>query len=208
MGRNQTTSDLEHRVVTYVSVEKEDRFFGSRLGSWINENMSRRSFDFGLGAAGAGTALASVIFAGVMMMGDNSHPQFGGAEYLLLFTRPLQSAAVTNPPMAAARHRELGIDYSATGSIGTAARQKTPESIDDATGPTPNTSRASASPQQLRKDYKVTNVSGGVATLRGQQGSLVVETGSLMPNGDIVVSIDRRAGHWVVVTSGGLIEAQ
>jgi hypothetical protein len=58
------------------------------------------------------------------------------------------------------------------------------------------------------KDYVLTSVTGGVASIKSPKGAFIVETGSFMPNGDLVLSIDRRAGRWVVVTSGGLIESR
>jgi hypothetical protein len=202
MGRN-TRPDFERRFVTYVAPNARDREGEWRLISWIRANIAKGAFDFGLGAAGAGTALASVIFAGVMMTGDTSHPTFGGSEYLLLFTRPLQHASSqqTGP-----RYHERGIDYTATGSIGAAARANT----EDMTGKRPATDEAAATSQTSLaplKDYVLTGVTGGVASIKSPNGDFVVETGSFLPSGDLVVAIDRRAGRWVVVTSAGLIES-
>jgi len=204
MGRNNKRSDLDGRLITYVSPEFRDRDTESRLSSWIRANISKSTLDFGLGAAGAGAAVASVIFAGVMMTGDLSHPSFGGSEYLLLFTRPLQHAGVEGRQPAVHDH-DHGIDFTSTGSIGTVAREKTSDSLNSSNVEFRAASQVALSP---RKDYVLTHVSGGVAAIKGPTGVFVAETGSLLPNGDLVVSIDRRAGRWVVVTSGGLIESQ
>jgi len=202
--RQDLKQDLEKRFVTYVNNDARRREGEWRVVSWARATRSKSAFDFGLGTAGAGAAAASLIFAGVMMNGDRSHPTFGGSEYLLLFTRPLQHAG--SEPIGSRNHEPHGIDFTATGSIGSAARLNN----GDATGvPTPPGANATAQPAILTpmKDYVLTSVTGGVATIKSPKGSFVVETGSLMPNGDLVVAIDRRAGHWVVVTSGGLIES-
>jgi len=204
MGRH-TRQDLEKRFITYVNPGARDHEGEGRAVSWVRAMMSKGAFDFGLGTAGAGAAVASVIFAGVMISGDRSHPAFGGAEYLLLFTRPLQHAGSESiGPRDRAPH---GIDFTATGSIGSAARLNSGD-----TNGTSSPPAADAAPQPAglmrTKDYVLTSVTGGVAAIKSPKGDFVVETGSLLPNGDLVVSIDRRAGHWVVVTSGGLIEGR
>jgi hypothetical protein len=114
MGRN-IRPDLERRFITYVDPHARDHADEWRVISWVRQRISKGAFDFALGTAGAGAALASVIFAGVMINGDTAHPTFGGSEYLLLFTRPLEHAG--NQPIGS-RYRERGIDYTATGSIG------------------------------------------------------------------------------------------
>jgi hypothetical protein len=179
------------------------------MAEWLRGSLSIHPTDFGIGMAGAGTAVASVVFACVMLMSDTSHPSFGGGEYLLLFTRPLHAVTPDRPQLAAAgRHRPLGVDYTATGSIGTAAQDKTSDSNGDPAAQASETAKTRGAPMRLSKDYALSSVSGGVATIKSPKGSFVVETGSLMPNGDLVVSIDRREGRWVVVTSGGLIAAR
>jgi hypothetical protein len=204
MGR-LTRPDLEKRFVTYVNAAARHNRDEWRVVSWVRGNISKGAFDFGLGMAGAGTAVASLIFAGVMMSGDTSHPAFGGAEYLLLFTRPLQHAG--SQPIGPRNHEPQGIDFTTTGSIGSAARLNNGDPSGVSTPPDPNATAHPAVSASV-KDYVLKSVTGGVAAIKSSKGDFVVETGSFLPNGDLVVSIDRRAGRWVVVTSGGLIESR
>jgi hypothetical protein len=114
----------------------------------------------------------------------------------LLFTRPLHPLGGTGPQIAA-RLPEPDIDFTATGSIG-------PRPADRIADPRPNPQ----GPRIPLKDYVLRSVRGGIATVYGPTGRFIVESGSLMPNGDQVLSIERRGGRWVVVTSSGIIEDQ
>jgi hypothetical protein len=201
-----TTPDLDPPPITSTDADQDIRVVKWRMSYSMRRRALKRTSDFGLGAAGAGMALASATFAFVMMKADIADPSFGGAEYLLLFTRPLQSPATPNRQMAT-RSLDPNIDYSATGTIG--PRSKPADAIAEPSLQMANQPRAT--PQEPRvtlKDYALRSVRGGVATTSGPTGTFVVESGSLMPNGDLVVSIDRRGGRWVVVTSNGIIEDQ
>ncbi len=181
-----------------------------RVVSWQRSPSLRQSIvnwtaDRGLGIAGAGAALASAVFAIAMMRTDVSNPQFGGAEYLDLFTRPLHPLTLPNQQAAAPRFEGTGIDYTATGSINT-GRQQPVDAVAGTRLQTQNQSlETPPAPSHPIKGYTLRNVTGGVAVIDGPKGVFVVENGSFMPNGDKVVSIDRHAGHWVVVTTSGTI---
>jgi hypothetical protein len=88
-----------------------------------------------------------------------------------------------------------------------AARLNSGDPSGVSTPPDPNATAHPAVSASV-KDYVLKSVTGGVAAIKSSKGDFVVETGSFLPNGDLVVSIDRRAGRWVVVTSGGLIESR
>jgi hypothetical protein len=154
------------------------------------------TFDIGLGVAGVGAALASAAFAFVMLEADIKTPIFGGAEYLLLFTRPIQSAD-TRQIVTRASNRD--IDMTPTASIGAGGRVPAEPTLGEGEGFEPRT---------LLKDYKLQTVRGGVAIIQGPLGQFSVESGSLLPNGDRIISIDRRGGKWVVVTTSGIIDNQ
>ncbi len=154
------------------------------------------TFDIGLGVAGVGAALASATFAFVMLEADIKIPIFGGGEYLLLFTRPLQPA---DRRQIVTRTLNQDIDMTPTGSIGTGDRRPDGPKGGDGDG---------FEPRDLLKNYKLEMVRGGVAIIQGPLGQFSVESGSLMPNGDRIISIDRRGGRWVVVTTSGIVDNQ
>ncbi len=176
-------SDLEPQTVVSWRIADEPRVPNLK---W--------TLDGGLAAAGVGAAIASAAFALVMLQADIKTPTFGGAEYLELFTRPLKTL---DNRQVAARPSNRDIDMMPTASI--------------ASGKTAPADAAIAEEDRLHtsvKDYKLQMVRGGVAIIDGPTGRFSVESGTLMPNGDHVLSIDRRSGRWVVVTTSGIIENQ
>jgi len=155
------------------------------------------TMDFALGLVGFGTALASAAFAFVMINTNIKAPTFGGAEYLLLFTRPLMHS--DDRQMATRNGRE--IDMTPTGAIG---KQQPKYGADN--NPYVNLPGAPVlEPNVSLKSYSLQTIRGGVAIIKGPRGEFPVESGSIMPNGDRVISIDRRNGRWVVVTTSGVI---
>jgi hypothetical protein len=191
--------DLEPPLMTSASADQDKRLVQWRTSYGMRRRALRRIADFGLGATGAGMALASVVFAFAMMKADIPDPTFGGSEYLLLFTRPLHPPGAPNgapSTQTANRSSHPNIDFMATGAIRPLTRPA------DGAGDVPQ------GPRIPLKDYVLRSVRGGIATISGPGGHFIVESGSLMPNGDQVLSIDRRGGHWVVVTSAGIIEDQ
>lgn len=185
----------------YSEEENEDmREVKWRVSYSAQRRLLQQTTDFGLGLAGAVTAFASIAFAMVMMTGSIGSSAFGDSEYFLLFTRPLRP--VSSPPLIAARPADPSVDFAATGSIG--SPPKAAEGRPDVSVIT----QSYGAPRPQLKDYSLRSVRGGVATISGPMGRFVVESGTILPNGDRVISIDRRAGRWVVVTSSGLIEDQ
>jgi len=193
------------RLMSSTDVNDHGRVVSWRRPSKESGGVWRWTFDFGLGAAGAGAAVASAAFAFFMMQADIKDPQFGGSEYLLLFTRPLHPAGEPSQQVAT-RFESRGIDFIPTGSIGP-ARSKTVAETRDLTQ-APDELVVSAPPPLPLKDYVLKTVRGGIAVVKGPKGDFLAEIGTLLPNGDLVISIDRRGGHWVVVTSSGLIQDQ
>jgi hypothetical protein len=179
--------------------DREERLLKWRMADNARKRVIRRISDVGLGTAGAGMALASAAFAFVMIKDDIRNPTFNGAEYLLLFTRPLHPPGLPGPQVASGPS-DRNIDYSATGSI----KALPPPAVKDADPPV----AIPFGPQLPLKDYVLHSVRGGIATVSGPTGHFIVESGSFMPNGDQVLSIDRRGGRWVIVTSSGIIEDQ
>jgi hypothetical protein len=193
MARN--TSDWD-----YLSMDSSQSDGDGRVVKWqVSYSVHRRALkyisDFGLGAAGAGMALASAVFALVMISSNIKEP-VGNSEYLLLFTRPLHTPGMPSPQIAPGSR---DIDYTVTGTIGPLPRS---DKAADQPVATPS------GPKLPLKNYVLRSVRGGVATILGPTGHFIVESGGLMPNGDQVLSIDRRGGRWVVVTSSGIIEDQ
>jgi hypothetical protein len=202
MPPDYTMPDLEQPLMTAASANQNKRVVQWRTSYSMRRRALRRISDFGLGATGAGIALASVAFAFVMMKADIPDASFGGSEYLLLFTRPLHPpGAPIGAPSTKTADRSLNpnIDFMATGTVRPGPRPA--DSADDQR-------HVPQGPRLPLKDYVLRSVRGGIATISGPTGHFIVESGSLMPNGDQVLSIDRRGGHWVVVTSTGIIEDQ
>jgi hypothetical protein len=191
-----TTFESDPESNTRTNTERGKRVVRWSMPYSTRGHAVRRVPDLGLGIAGAGIALASAAFALVMMKADITDPSFSGSEYLLLFTRPLHAPGMPAPQIAS-RFPASNIDYTVTGSIGPRQADKI---VDPQTNP--------QAPLEPLKGYVLRSVRGGIATIYGPTGRFIVETGSLLPNGDEVRSIDRRAGHWVVVTSTGIIEDQ
>ncbi len=194
MARNTSNWD-------YLPMDSERADGHGRVVKWqVSYSVHRRALkyisDFGLGAVGAGLALASATFAVVMISSNIKEPGGAGREYFLLFTRPLHSPGKAGPQIAAGSR---DIDYTITGALGPLPR--TSKNAD----PPVATPRG---PKLPLKDYALLSVRGGVVAISGPTGHFVVESGSLMPNGDQVLSIDRRGGRWVVITSSGIIEVQ
>ncbi len=192
--------DLDPPLMPTESAGRNRRMVQWRKSYTLRGPAWRRISDFGLGATGVGMALASAAFAFVMMKTDIPDPSSGGSEYLLLFARPLHppGTPIGAPATQTAEHSPT-IDFMATGTIRPLPRPA------DGTG---DQIHAQQGPLFPLKAYVLRSVRGGLATISGPTGHFIVESGSLMPNGDQVLSIDRRAGHWVVVTSSGIIEDQ
>jgi len=155
--------------------------------------------DLALGLVGFGTALASAAFAFVMINANIKTPTFGGSEYLLLFTRPLQHA---EDRQIATRSNGREIDMTPTGTI---SKQKYGADNNPYMG---LPGMPVQEPDVSIKSYSLQTIRGGVAIIKGPRGEFPVESGSILPNGDRVISIDRRNGRWVVVTSNGIISDQ
>jgi len=172
-----------------VSWHASDDSFGRGL-KWTT--------DLALGLVGFGTALASAAFAFVMINANIKTPTFGGSEYLLLFTRPLQH--VKEHQFASRSMNPREIDMTPTGTI---TKPKYGDNNPMGFGGMP-----APEPDVQLKSYNLQTVRGGVAILKGPRGEFPVESGSILPNGDRVISIDRRNGHWVVVTTAGVISDQ
>ncbi len=201
---SETDRGPEPQDASRVKAEPADRVVKWQVKPKMGFARWTSAPNFGLGATGVAAAFMSAAFAFIMVRADINAPSVGGAEYLLLFTRPLQPVGAPDREMAA-RRPDPGIDYTATGSIDPAARPKAADFAGNPSGQ--SISRHPAPPSQLPlKDYNLASVRGGIAIIKGPKGRFAVESGSVMPNGDLVLSIDRHAGQWVVVTSGGIIE--
>jgi len=154
------------------------------------------TFDHGLAAFGVVAALGSATFAGLMITSDNSHPKFGGAEHLMLFAQPSHGLPARAEVMAKAEENP-GVDYSPTATIPRASARPLPAD-------------KSRQPIVLRppaiRGYVVRDANDGTAIVEDPLGALYqIELGSVLPGGVRILSIERRLGKWVVVTSAGLI---
>ncbi|HEY1736768.1 MAG TPA: hypothetical protein VGG12_08980 [Methylovirgula sp.] len=182
--------------------------FGRRLN--LNFNFNLRSFDLNsfsvsdraIVTAGIMMAVSSASFATYMVSSDRSHPQFNGADHLMIFAQQGQSA--TEPIIARVPGApdtgddDQGIDYAPTGAI--------PGSSDNPPGPLYKLPSVNAPEEIVLKDFILRGVSGNVAMVDGPNGLIRLETGSNLPGGGQVLSIEWRKGTFVVTTTRGIIE--
>lgn len=98
-------------------------------------------------------------------------------------------AAGSQPPVAATDALPKNLDLFATG---TAA--DSPEDPDKAPG-------VDQQPFPADTDFRLVHVANGRAMIEDDAGLWIVQPGSTLPDNSKVVSIERRDGKWVLVTS-------
>lgn len=179
-----------------------DRFFPRH----VQKPLQRLNFagfssgDRAVITAGIMMAVASASFATYMVATDNSHPRFNGADHLMIFAQ--QGHGLNQPLIArvpgAPDDNDQGIDYTATGAI--------PGGSDEPQGPRYVLPSINAPEEIILKDFTLRGVSGNIAIVDGPNGLYRLETGSALPGGGQVLSIEWRKGTFVVVTSRGIIQ--
>jgi hypothetical protein len=184
-----------------LRMTRADRFFpqqAQRPLQWP----SFRSFSSGDRAVisvGIMMAVASASFATFMVVSDHSHPRFNGADHLMIFAQPghgLDQPLVARVP-GAPDDNDQGIDYTATGAIPGSDEPQDPRYV---------LPSINAPKEIILKDFTLRGVSGNVAIVDGPDGLYRLETGTALPGGGRVLSIEWRQGTFVVVTTRGVIE--
>lgn len=158
--------------------------------------------DRGLAATGVAAAMMAASFAGYMIAKESSPESFKAEGHgRLLAPAPGPS---DSKPDAGARGAPRPFDFDATGSIvqgsGDVA-EGAPLDVQSAV----KTSRAQPGPAGGAAGYVLRFVHKGVAIVQIAGKSYVVAPGAALPQAGRVLSIERRAGRWVVVTAAGLI---
>lgn len=185
-----------------LRMTRADRFFPQQAQKplhWLNLS-SFSSGDRAVISAGIMMAVASASFATYMVASDHSHPRFNGADHLMIFAQPghgLDQPLIARVP-GAPDDGDRGIDYTATGAI--------PGGSDDSQGPRYVLPSINAPEEIILKDFTLRGVSGNIAIVDGPDGLYRLETGSALPGGGRVLSIEWRKGTFVVVTTRGIIQ--
>jgi hypothetical protein len=149
----------------------------------------RRLGDVGLMAVGLAAALGSATFAGYMITADNSNPHFVGADHLMIFAQPIRSTPVAPVRVAGPVPAGPGVDFTPVGTINAA----------------PTDGRGTPNAAPLAAGYVLREARNGIAIVDGPRGSFEIIAGATLPGAGKVMSIERRAGKWQVVTEAGVI---
>ena len=130
---------------------------------------------------GVALAVGSTAFAARMITDTNYQPQFAGIEHLSIFAKPVRThtARLDEPDFS---RRAAGVDYTPIGVV------------------------KGASHDHAKTGYVLLEGSSTDALLRTPRGeTLHVTRGSALDTLGRVTAIERRAEHWVVVTSSGAV---
>lgn len=198
----QSQSATPSLRIQRLRMTRADRFFPQQPQRPL-QKLSLSNFSIGDRAvisAGVMMAVASASFATFMVASDHSRPRFNGTEHLMIFAQ--QGHSSTQPLMArvpgAPDPSDQGIDYTATGAI--------PGGSDEPPEPHYVLPSINAPEEVVIKDFTLRGVSGNVAMVDGPNGLYRLETGSALPGGGRVLSIEWRKGRFVVVTTRGVIQ--
>lgn len=175
--------------------------------------------DKALAAAGVAAAIGSVTFAGYMIVARDDGPAgIGRARPLMLGPEPLDTPSPRARMARASKGLEL-IDFNATGSI---TRMSPRVVAETGIGIPPESGRKAASepppeseqprgedaPNDIALDgYVLRFVDHGAALVQGKGGIYAVVPGATLPEAGSILSIEQRAGRWIVVCEKGVIEA-
>jgi len=165
-----------------------------------------RSFAFTsehvLGTLGCTIAIASGSFALYMNLYGPSQPNVNGREYLTIFAQGRQKAQaekISGITSTADATDPLAIDLLPTGSI---ARSGV---IDRHGLASPSGERAEPLPPSPLKNFRLRDVFDDTALIEDHQQLRIAKVGTVLAGAGRVTSIEQRNGHWIVVTSEGII---
>ncbi|WP_139223480.1 hypothetical protein [Methylocapsa palsarum] len=161
------------------------------------------SADRGLAAAGVGAAMVAASFAGYMIATESGPDSVKAGE------RRILGAALAKPRDAMPDLSRTGgeaepFDFDATGSIIRGRDEAAVEARRDIL-PAIKADGAKSNPPGVAPSYVLRFVHKGVAIVQSGGKSYVVAPGASLPQAGRVLSIDKRAGRWVVVAEAGLI---
>ncbi len=158
----------------------------------------------GLGLAGLALAVASGSFAAYMISDKERQPQFAGAEYLTVFAKLTPSGRATPGGWTKQTLPDSDSSQPDDLSTGSVAAKIVPGGSADPQAPTRLNPGAFA-PGATLPDYVLRSVVKGVALIEGGDGQREVRPGTILPYAGVVVSIEKRDGKWIVITSRGII---
>jgi hypothetical protein len=161
---------------------------------------SRRSLfkltsEQGLVAAGFVAAVSSGAFGLYMNLRNEGQPDIPGSQYLTVFAQLARGQYSPTPPDdASSRFSKAAIDPVVTGTISPNPQPK----------PGADTPPVDKSQMPL-KGYIIREVFDDMALVESRYGLTLVKPDSLLLGAGRVISIERRAGKWTIVTSEGTI---
>lgn len=149
--------------------------------------------DLGLTVAGLLFAVSSVAFAAIMIAKEVGHPLFYGVDHLMLFAQPFRSTDHERTIMI----EKPSVDFQMTGAIDSFSRmqpthsQKEQESTMSLTG--------------TDSPYRLQVASDGVVYIENGSEKIIAREGVFVPGQGRILLVEKRAGHWIVVTTQGVL---
>lgn len=173
-------SDVWRRIQTRSSADKPR---AARVRSTFTHRRVGEPGEMVLRSVGVALAVASTAFAAYMIADVERQPQFAGLEHLAIYARPNTSAGVrrSQTQIAAVADQQSKVDYTPVGSISEQHQDQ----------PVPG--------------FVLLGVRSGTAVIRSKTSVVRVARGDVVEGLGRIVSIERRGGKWVVLTTSGLV---
>jgi hypothetical protein len=151
--------------------------------------------EHGLVALGLIAAVSSGAFGLYMNLRNDGQPDIPGSQYLTVFAQLMRGqSAPAAPDETAGRFSKAAIDPVVTGTISPGPHAK------------PGTDAPPVDKSQLPlKGYVIREVFDGMALVESRYGLTLVKPDQLLLGAGRVISIERRAGKWTIVTAAGTI---